>query len=651
MVSIDDKLNISSYLTRNQESYIKYRPNFKMDLMDFNQPRPDLIETMGQLKKDKKYTFVFDIETDGLLDTCTKIHCISLTTPNGDTSLFAQDDVPMALHHMQNAECLVGHNILGFDIPVIKKLYPKWRTEARLRDTLILSRLAYPNLADKDYASGKIPKQYYGSHSLKAWGYRLEELKGEFSNEETDWSEYTLEMGDYCVQDCIVTLRLAHKLEKEEIAKRCIELEHDFFMCLKDMQDNGVEFDNKKGGELYSKLLAEKHKVLTEVAKAFPPKIIETKTVEYYTDKEGNKYRIKSDAPYNIRETLEAGPFKTKSEPFNPNSRQQIAEVFIEKYGWKPKELSPTGKPRVDEDILAELEYPEAKLIARYMMLCKRIGQLAEGNNAWLRLAKGNRIHGRINHNGAVSGRCTHNTPNMSQVPALRVEYGEECRSLFTVREGYKMVGADMSGLELRCLAHYMHEFDDGEYAKEIISGDIHTMNQWAVGLDTRDQAKTFIYAFIYGAGNAKIGEIVGGGDTQGRIMKANFLNRIPALYLLMNQVKGLAGKRGWLRGLDGRKLPVRSEHSALNLLLQSTGAILMKKATVLLMEYIDKEELDAKLVLHVHDEVQLEAKAEHAERVGQLAVKAMRHAGLHFRMECPIDGEFKIGNTWAETH
>tara|TARA_R100000458_G_scaffold36501_1_gene33946 strand:- start:1 stop:591 length:591 start_codon:yes stop_codon:yes gene_type:complete len=196
-----------------------------------------------------------------------------------------------------------------------------------------------------------------------------------------------------------------------------------------------------------------------------------------------------------------------------------------------------------------------------------------------------------------------------------------------------------------------MAEYDDGEYTKEILSGDIHSLNQWAVGLETRDQAKTFIYAFIYGAGNAKVGEIVGGTEVQGRIMKANFLNQLPALDILMKTVKGVASKRGWLKGIDGRKLPVRSEHSSLNLLLQSTGAILMKQATVFLMNYIDKEELDAKLVLHVHDEVQLEAKAEHAERVGELAVKAMRRAGLHFLMECPIDGEFKIGNTWAETH
>ena len=643
--------NLGSSLTRNAYSYVTYRPNFKMDLMHFDKPRPDLIETMGQLKDKKQYTFIFDIETDGLLDTCTKIHCISLTTPNGDTSLFAQDDVPMALHHMQNAEMLIGHNILGFDIPAIKKLYPKWRTEAKIRDTLVMSRLAYPNLIDIDYNSQTIPKEAFGSHSLKAWGYRLGYLKGNYGEQENAWDEYTLEMGDYCVRDSLITLKLARQLNDENLSKQCIELEHDFFICLQQMQENGVQFNSQAGGELYGKLLDEKHKTLAEIAKVFPPKIIETKTVEYYLDDEGNKYRIKGDAPYNIRQKLTIGGYKVKSEPFNPNSRQQIAEAFIEKYDWKPQEFSPTGKPRVDEDILGELEYPEAKVIARYMMLCKRIGQLAEGNNAWLKLAKDDRMHGRINHNGAVSGRCTHNTPNMSQVPALRVEYGEECRSLFTVRKGYKMVGADMSGLELRCLAHYMAEYDDGEYTKEILSGDIHSLNQWAVGLETRDQAKTFIYAFIYGAGNAKVGEIVGGTEVQGRIMKANFLNQLPALDILMKTVKGVASKRGWLKGIDGRKLPVRSEHSSLNLLLQSTGAILMKQATVFLMNYIDKEELDAKLVLHVHDEVQLEAKAEHAERVGELAVKAMRRAGLHFLMECPIDGEFKIGNTWAETH
>jgi len=634
-----------------REGYVSFRPSYKMDLMDFNKPRPDLIQTMGQLKENKSYTFIFDIETDGLLEECTKIHCISLATPNGDVSLFAQDDVPMALHHLANAECLIGHNILGFDIPAIKKLYPKWRTEARVRDTLVMSRLAYPNLSDRDFASGKIPKNYYGSHSLKAWGYRLGEFKGDFSNETTDWSEYSLDMGDYCVQDALLTLSLAHKLEKEKLTKRSIDLEHDFFLCLEKMQSNGVEFDTTACAKLYTKLLDGKHEILKEIAKVFPPETITTKTVAYYTDDEGNKYRIKSDAPSSIRPRLQAGPLKTKQVPFNPNSRQQIAEAFIDKYGWKPKELSPTGKPRVDEDILKGLKYPEAKLIAEYMMICKRIGQVAEGTNAWLKLAKQSRIHGRINHNGALSGRCTHNTPNMSQVPAVRAPYGEECRSVFTVKKGYKMVGADMSGLELRCLAHYMAEWDNGEYAHEILSGDIHTMNQWAANLDTRDQAKTFIYAFLYGGGNQKLGEIVGGNARQGKQLRHTFLNTLPALNTLITKVKAVANMRGWLRGLDGRPLPVRSEHSAMNLLMQSTGAILMKKATVLLMKAIDTEELDAKLVLHVHDEVQLEVREDQAERVGQLAVQTMKQAGESFSLRIPLDGEYKIGNTWAETH
>jgi DNA polymerase I-like protein with 3'-5' exonuclease and polymerase domains len=622
-----------------------------MDLMTFNKPRPDLIETMGQLEETKRHTFVFDMETDGLLDECTKIHCIALTTPNGDTSLFAEDDVPMALHHLSNAECIVGHNILGFDIPAIKKLYPEWRTEARVRDTLVMSRLAYPNLMDTDYMAEKIPKKYRGSHSLKAWGYRLDSLKGEFSHEDTDWSKYTLDMGDYCVQDTIVTLHLANRIDGKELTKRSIDLEQDFFKALHDMEQNGVGFNEEACVELYQTLLVEKEKVLTDIAKAFPPETVDTKTVAYWLDESGNKYRIKSDAPYNIRQSLSKGPLKTKEQHFNPNSRQQIAEVFIEKYGWTPVELTPTGKPAVDESILNDLEYPEAKLIARYMMLCKRIGQVAEGDKAWLKLAKGDRIHGRINHNGALSGRCTHSSPNMSQVPAVRLEFGNECRSIFNVRKGYKMVGADMSGLELRCLAHYMADEDGGEYVKEILSGDIHTLNQWAAGLDTRDQAKTFIYAFLYGGGNAKLGEIVGRGDGAGRALRGRFLKALPALGTLITGVKRQAKNQGWLRGLDGRILPVRSEHSALNLLMQSTGAVLMKQATVYLMKMIDKKELDARLVLHVHDEVQLEVREDQAELVGKMAVFAMKKAGEAFGLKCPLDGEFKIGNNWADTH
>lgn len=643
---------------QHRASYDSFRPDFKMDLLDYNHKRPDIINNMGNLKENKNYTFIFDMETDGFLRECTKIHCIALTTLNGDTSLFAGDDIPMALEHLANAECIIGHNIIGFDIPVIQKLYPKWRSEALVRDTLVLSRLAYPNLEDLDYRAERIPKKARGSHSLKAWGYRLGTLKGDFNDEDTDWSTYTLEMGEYCIQDTIVTLHLANRLDKLDLTKRSIEIEHEFALNIHNMCEHGVGFDSQACGTLYGLLLMERGQTQTDVDKVAIPKILYMKTPQYYTDEAtGDMYTLKGDAKAKIRKTLVAGPLRFKTIPFNPNSRPQIAEFLMDTYGWEPTEYTdpsdsyPEGQVKISEEVLDALSYPMAATFSRYMMLTKRISQVAEGKKAWLKTAVGDRIHGYVNPSGALSSRCTHSNPNTGQIPSVRKEFGTECRRIFNVPAGYKMVGADMSGLELRCLAHFLHAWDEGEYTKEILSGDIHAMNQWAAGLDTRDQAKTFIYAFLYGAGNALLGEIVGGGEREGKILRNSFLTTLPALKSLLKAVKNQSNKHGWIRALDGRKIPTRSDHSALNLVMQSTGSILMKEATNILMKMIDIEKLDAKLVLHVHDEVQLEVIEAHAERVGKLAVYAMKKAGHNFGLNCPTDGEFKIGNNWAETH
>ena len=185
---------------------------------------------------------------------------------------------------------------------------------------------------------------------------------------------------------------------------------------------------------------------------------------------------------------------------------------------------------KVDEAVLKGIDHPIAADLLSFLLVQKRLGQLAEGQQAWLKLQKNGVIHGRVNTNGAVTGRCTHSTPNVAQVPSVRADYGKECRELFTVRKGYKLVGCDASGLELRMLAHYMAFYDRGEYAKIVTEGDVHTVNQKAAGLETRDQAKTMIYALLYGAGDHKMGEIIGGGAREGQQLKRKFFSSLPAL-------------------------------------------------------------------------------------------------------------------------
>ncbi|MDB4277810.1 DNA polymerase [Gammaproteobacteria bacterium] len=333
---------------------------------------------------------------------------------------------------------------------------------------------------------------------------------------------------------------------------------------------------------------------------------------------------------------------KDKVTEFNVGSRKQIAER-LKSVGVKFKKKTDKGAIIVNEKVLEGIDIPEAKMIYEYLMLQKRTAQI----DSWLSFQKDGRVHGRVITNGAVTGRMTHHSPNMAQVPSVSAPYGKECRSFWCVPEHYKLVGIDASGLELRMLAHYMR---DDNYTNEILSGDIHTANMKAAGLDSRPQAKTFIYAFLYGAGAAKIGQIVGGGYKEGEKLINSFLRNTPALDNLKKRVANFASS-GTLPSLDGRRLRVRSEHAALNTLLQGAGAVVMKQALVLLIQALDTYRIPYKLVANVHDEFQIEVPEFFAHTVGKAAVKAIRDAGDVLELRCPLDGEYNVGNNWAETH
>ena len=330
-------------------------------------------------------------------------------------------------------------------------------------------------------------------------------------------------------------------------------------------------------------------------------------------------------------------------EEFNPGSRKQIG-IYLQKLGWQPEEFTPTGQPKVDETILGKIEgIPQAELLTNYLMLQKRIAQI----KSWLDEldAKDNRVRGYVNPNGTITGRMTHRGPNMAQVPSVSSVYGSECRACWIVPKNYKLVGIDASGLELRMLAHYMN---DKEYTNEIINGDIHTANQKLAGLESRDQAKTFIYALIYGAGDEKLGSVAKGSRRTGKKLRESFISNLPSFKNLRNRIEREASK-GKIKGLDGRTLIIRNEYSALNTLLQSAGAIVMKEALVCFSNLISN--LDANVVANVHDEWQVEVYKDHAEEVGDLGVKAIREAGVRLFLNCPLDGEYKVGLNWSETH
>lgn len=586
---------------------------------------------------------IFDIETNGFLEDVTKIHCLVIKeTSTGLCSPLVGVDIEHGLKQLMDADYIVGHNVIKFDIPVIQKLYPWFKVdESKVIDTLVLSRLIYSDLRERDGANiekGLLPSKLWASHSLKAWGYRLGMLKGEYGEQDNAWEVYTPEMLEYCIQDVHVTHRFYDQLLKANYSPQAIEIEHKVANICARMERSGWYFDKPKAAELYAELIAKKSVITAEMDETFEP-LVE----ERWSEKTGKR-------------------LKDKVTPFNPGSRQQIADRLIKKYDWKPTEFTPAGQVKIDEDVLKKLDYPEAKTLANYFLIDKRISQLAEGDQAWLKLERNGIIHGSINTNGAVTGRATHQSPNLAQVPAVRSPYGKECRGLFTVPSGFSMVGADLSGLELRCLAHFMHRWDEGAYGNTVINGksedatDIHSVNQRAAGLPTRDNAKTFIYGFLYGAGDAKIGTIVGGGSKDGKRLKEQFLNSTPALKYLREAVSK-AAKRGYLIGLDGRRLHIRSDHAALNVLLQSAGALISKQWLIEVDAWATSKGLkygyngDWTMLGWIHDEIQFAVRTELADDFGKAVTDCASRAGDYFKFNLPIGAEYKVGNNWADTH
>jgi DNA polymerase I len=613
---------------------------------------------------------VFDIETNGLYDQADKLHCISIKVDDEPTYVYtshwvegSDGDLEEAYSILNDADLLVGHNIINFDIPMLQKLGYDL-THKKVHDTIIMSRLTYPNILLQDANRKSVPPKLKGSHSLKAWGYRLRKLKGEFGAEAEQWELLTADMVSYCRQDTEVTAKLYEKLLTRNIPDEAIWLEQEFARVISRQEKYGVYFDMAKAKKLHIELIEEVERAEEKLLQTFTP--LKTWTPKPYpkiaTKKNGEKSQVlltQEALGCHFNDQGEWGYYKEVQ--FNPSSRQHIARWLSEVYGWKPTEHTEKGTPVINESVLESLDFPEGKILAHYFNVVKLKGQLADGKNAWLKMVgKDGRIHGRVNTLGAVSRRCTHANPNMAQVPSGRAYKGHEARALFSVPTGKKLVGCDADGLELRTLSHYMARFDGGKYATAVDKGDkdagtdIHTLNQKSAGLPTRDDAKTFIYAFLYGAGDAKIGSIIGGDDRAGKRLKQEFFRKIPAIKKLVEQVADVYSKTGTLRALDGNPYHIRSSHSALNTLLQGAGALVMKYYLIFLDKNLQqsfKYGTQFEFVLNVHDEVQIECDANIAEEVARICEYTFDDVTNYLNFRIPLRGTADIGDSWAETH
>lgn len=601
----------------------------------------------------KKY-YVFDLETDGLYDEVTTIHCLVLHDLNRDqTFTYGPDSIAAGLEHLATADVLIGQNILFFDIPVIRKLYPFYTfAAARIIDTLITTRLIWPKekLYDMDTEQyTQVPPKLRGSASLKAWGYRLSDYKISFK----DFKEYSEEMLAYCIQDVNVTTQLFKHTQKQTCSEAALKLEHDFALAIEKQIRSGFPFDVDACLDLVDDLRTKQATLEAHLKELFPPKKIET----VFIPKVNNA----------SRGYVKGQPFtKVMHEEFNPGSRQQIVDRLQTKYGWVPEKSTEKGNPSIDDDVLSALPYPEAKPLAEYMLIKKRLGQIADGNNAWLKLVNDETgcMHGDVVTNGCITGRCAHRNPNMGQVPAGYSEYGKECRGLFHAPDGWTLIGVDAKALELRCLAGYLAYWDGGEYARVVTdeSIDIHTYNQEMFGVPTRDIAKRLLYGLLYGCGALKAGTIIDPNEKNELVLRElgstainSFMKGIPALKELKNRIANNIAARDYLIGLDGRPLFCRSDFKGLNVLLQSSGALIMKQVVIELhnkmydLGYIYGHDWQQNAM--IHDEVQVSCPSAMVDTLTSVALEAFPASQQFFDFQCPIDGDAHVGYSWDQTH
>jgi DNA polymerase I-like protein with 3'-5' exonuclease and polymerase domains len=628
---------------------------------------------------------VYDIETNGFLDVLDRVHCLAIRDIDTQEIHSYADrrqtdkypDITEGLEVLSKADLLVAHNGIGFDDQALRKVYPTYTTRAQHYDTLVLSRAVFTNLADGDFKrfrKGKFPAHLLKkNHSLEAWGYRLGDPKDPFKG---PWDTWTQEMHDYCIQDTSPCYGLYNVLQERKVPEMVVETELELAWYLQNQEKNGFPFNEQKAQALYAELLSRRVELEQPLRERFKwwyvggkvktPK----KTLHYKT-----KPHIYAGSPYTPIKRVE----------FSPSSRQHIARVFQKEYGWVPQEFTDKGEIKVDDAVIGALPYPEAKPVCEYLLVDKRIGALAEGEKAWLKLVTNDgKIHGYVNQSGTPTHRASHSNPNMTQVAKVctvkgcanetcvnpeagHSAYGFKSRDLFYAPEGWKLVGVDVSGLELRVLAHYMAKFDGGAYMKIVLEGDVHTAN-WNAGkpyLTTRDMAKTFIYAFIYGAGDWKLGHTcrpLASEDEKvqiGRKLRANFLRNLPALKQVVELIDlRLKEKKPFVLP-SGHLVYPKSKHSALNYLIQSTGAVVCKRWLFHLSRELKRDGWAPGWSGHyatnvwAHDEIQAAVRDvdNRPSLFGNLAVSLIPRVQGDLNLRVPLTGEMKIGQTWADTH
>ncbi len=589
---------------------------------------------------------VFDIETDHIsVMKVTKVWCVvTKDIETGDIRSFT--DVTEAINYLKKASLLIAHNGIMYDLPVLQRLAGfKFEDWPKTIDTLILSRLFYNNIRDR--------------HSLDSWGETL----GNYKIKYTDFSGFSQEMLDYCIQDVEVTNDLFNYIRNDWDLKsfsRAINIEMQFARVISQQVLNGFPFDLEKALQLVQQFDTEIKELSDQLLQIMPQ--VKDMTAFRAAKKDGRVISETEKGYWYLTPSKKDERFKEwKYDEPNPYSRLQIVEMFLAK-GWEPKEKTEKGTPIVDETILESLPYPEAKLFARLFRLNKQRSMIKSeetNGNGWISYLCGDRIHGNVNTNAAITGRATHSSPNVSQVDRKNIEM----RKCWKARDGWALVSVDADALEFRLLASELAKYDGGSLTETIENGkkeegtDIHSRNQRAVGLNKRDSAKVFIYAMIYGAGDKKLGLTYA--EDQGlknpTPQKLMYIGRESRAKLMdaMTGMKELILED--FMGLDGRPLWPRSEHAKLNTRIQSAGAVVMKMGLINFYILANKSGyvhmIDWGLTANVHDEIVFEVRPELAEIMRDLCVRAIEMTTEQFNLGCPIRAQGQIGKNWGEIH
>lgn len=619
---------------------------------------------------------VIDIETNKLhdADTLWCIVCKELESGSVHTWDY-RTGYDEFKSFCNNVTEFIGHNLIAFDIPELKRLLSVSFEGKKITDTLILSRLLKFSID--------------GGHSLEAWGTRLGKKK---EGLDLDFSIFSEEMIDRCKSDVEITALLYALLKKKILDdsnfRSAVEVEHEIATICKQMQDDGFKFNQSAAIALRDGLTKEIELIDHELETAFPPKIKPIREVTPKLTKHGTISRVGIPKDWDDLTIVSDGSPFTLVEyvPFNPGSPTQIIER-LNQAGWSPvdktsghleaeksKDKAKLTKFRsigwkVNETNLATVPDsapPAAQYLVKRLLISGRWRTL----NEWLEHYNptDGRVHATFTGTGTWTGRMSHKAPNLGNVAApksikykgegmgeLAVALGTRMRALWESTPGWLLVGTDAVGIQLRIFAHYIN---DPQFTHAVTQGsskngdDPHTLNALILGVD-RDTAKTFIYAFLLGAGDTKIGDIIGGSKRDGKEAKRLFTEAYPGLAKLRKEIIPRDASRGYFKSFDGRIVCCDSEHLMMAGYLQTGEACIMKHANVLWRKELDERGVTYRQVNFVHDEWQTEVDGDRstAELVASIQQRSIRTVGERFNLKCPMDGDSRIGMNWYETH